>query len=468
MLYEPGRRLPAGGIAVLIGANAVLGGALVTTRSAGAVLAVAPVVAALVGSLIASNGAILIFAALAMNLLAPLAPTSALPLHLGIQVYPADVLVLLAVAWWLAAWLVGPQRTRPSSLRTHVLGWPLLFFGLALFAAVIRGHERYGTPIVGPPARLVVYAGIAAAITQLTARDAYRWLVVVFYVGAVWQSAVAAWGYATGTSTTDQVLLSTGGERVLAGSTAMFMTGALLLALLNLEFDRLARRTALHLIVAALATFALVSTFQRTSFVAATVLIPIFLLAFRRIGLRAAAFVPLCAPFVVLVVLLLAQVDSSFFPTLANRITASPSTDATAQWRLRAYGAVWEQVRESPLRGVGFGRSVRFISNGTHYTVGQDPHNQFLFLWAGGGTLLFGSFVALLLVYLFESWRRFRTGTRDERRLIFWSVSLWFVFVVNSGTGIILTQPYLLVVFWILMVLPMIVRPRGEDAVPHT
>ena len=452
---------------MLVGINAGLGAMFATTRSGGAVLAIAPAIAAVLASLIASNRAILVFAAFAMNLFAPLVYTGALPLsaYVGLQVYPADVLVLLAVGSWLAAWLVGPESRRPRSLRTPVLGWPLLLFALALFAAVIRGHERYGEQIIGVPARLVVYAGIAWAVTDLTARDVYRWLVVLFYAGAVWQSAVAIWGYATGTSVTDQVLLSTGGQRVLAGSTAMFMTGALLLALLNLEFGRLARATALHLIVAALASFALVSTFQRTTFVAASVLVPLFLLVFRRSGLRAAALLPLCAPFVGLVVLLVPRADPSFFPTFAGRVSASPSTDVTAQWRLRAYEAVWQQVRDSPVVGVGFGQPVRFISNGVHYTVDQDPHNQFLFLWAGGGTLLFGSFVLLLLVYLLESWRRYKIGTTEERRLIFWAVSLWFVFVVNSGTGIILTQPHLLIVFWTLMVLPMIVRPRGRDAV---
>ncbi len=94
--------------------------------------------------------------------------------------------------------------------------------------------------------------------------------------------------------------------------------------------------------------------------------------------------------------------------------------------------------------------------------MAPDPHNQFLYLWAGGGLLLLGSFVLLLVVYQLESWRRFRTATREERRLIFWAVSFWLLFVVNSMTGIVLTTPPLLLVFWILMVLPMIVRP-GES-----
>jgi hypothetical protein len=35
---------------------------------------------------------------------------------------------------------------------------------------------------------------------------------------------------------------------------------------------------------------------------------------------------------------------------------------------------------------------------------------------------------------------------------------MWFVFIVNSLSGIVLTETYLLLPFWILMLLPMIVR----------
>jgi O-antigen ligase len=439
--------------------NVWLGAMYADARNTAVTLAMVPVVLVAIGSLIASNRTVLIFAAFALNLFSPFTPEGALPLPGGINLYPADILVLLAVASWVAAWLINPAETRPSTLRTRVLGWPLLLFGVILFATVVRGHERYGEELFGVPLRLVLYAGIAAAVTDLTPRDAYKWLVGLFYAGAVWQSLLAVYGYATGTSTTNQVALSTGGERVLAGSTAMFMAGALLLALLNVERDRSARRTALHLAIAMLATFALVSTFQRSTFAAVGVLVPLFLFAFRRIGLRIAAYLPLLAPFLVMVALLVPKADQKLFPTLANRITASPSTDATATWRLKAYSSVWAQVREEPLLGVGFGRRTRFISKDVHYNVTQNPHNQFLYLWAAGGSLLFGSFILLLAVYLIESWRRFRAATGDERRLIFWAVSLWFVFVVNSATGIVLTQSHLLLSFWVLMVLPMIVRP---------
>jgi O-antigen ligase len=457
----PRRYLPLGALAVLAAANAGLGALLANAQTKAITLAVLPVALVAIGSLIASNRAILIFAAIAIDLLDPLPLTGALPLHAGIEVYPSDILVLLAVASWVAAWLVNPEH-RPSSLRTRILGWPLLLFGIMLFAGVVRGHERYGENLVGIPLRLLLYAGIAAAVTDLKPRDAYRGLVALFYAGTVWQVLVALYGYATGTSAQSQDLLSTGGVRVVAGSTAMFMAGALLLALLNVERASTAKNSALHLIMAGLATFALAGTLQRTTFAIVGLLVPLSFLVFRRIGFRAAVLLPLFAPFVVLVALLVPQGDSSFFPTLAHRVTASPSTDTSVTWRRKAYAAVWSQVQESPITGIGFGRPASFVTSNGRTRVGQDPHNQFLYLWAGGGLLLVGSFVLLLLVYTIEVWRRFRNATQDERYLLFWAASLWFVFVVNSLTGIVLTQPNLLLPFWILMVLPMVVRPAEK------
>ena len=453
-------------VAVLAAANVVLGIMLATARAEAVALAVLPIALVAIGSLIASNRGVLIFAAFTLSLLTPLPVTDALPLHAGIAVYPSDILVLLALLSWAGAWLINPEVARPSPLRTRLLGWPLLVFGVMLVAAVVRGHERYGESLISVPVRFLLYAGIAAAVTDLKPRGAYRWLVAIFYAGTVWQVLVAIYGYATGTSATQAVVLSTGGERILAGSTAMFMAAALLLALLNLELERSAGRTALHLLIAALATFALVNTFQRTTFALVGLLVPLCLLGFRRIRLRATAFLPLCVPFLVLIALLLPKADPSLFPTLAERLTASPSSDTSATWRRKAISSVWSDVREDPLRGVGFGRKTSFEINDQRTTLTQDPHNQFIYLWAGGGLLLLGSFILLLVTYLIESWRRFKGGTGEERRLIFWASSVWFVFLVNSATGIVLTSPQLLLVFWVLMVLPMIVRRTEPDIAP--
>jgi O-antigen ligase len=457
--YALRRYTALGTLGLLAAANAGVGVMVAETRTRGIALAVLPVTLVALGSLIASSRVVLVFAALALELFKPLPLSGQVPLHAGFKLYTSDILVLLAVASWATAWLINREEPRPSRLQTRLLGWPLLLFGITLVAGIVRGHELYGEHLIGVPLRFVLYAGIAAAMTELNARDAYRWLVALFYLGTVWQSGVAVYRHAAGTtSSTLSGTLSTGGERFLGGSVAMFMAAALLLALLNLERDREAGRTALHLLMAGLATFALVNTFQRTTFALASVLVPLSFLVFRRIGGRMLVYLPVAAPFLVLTILLVPKATPNLFPSLAQRITASPSTDTSAQWRLRAYAAVWSQVREAPLTGVGFGKPARFISRGFHYDVGQNPHNQFLYLWAGGGLLLFGSFILLLVVYLLEAWGRFRSATGDDRRLIYFAVAFWFMFVVNSLTGIILTQPQLLLDFWILMLLPMVVR----------
>jgi O-antigen ligase len=439
--------------------NVGLGAMLATARLEGTTLAVIPLFVLALAVLIASDRAVLVFAAIGLCLLRPLPFAQPLPLPTTVEVYLPDILVVLAVVSWLGARLIDKQTAGLSHLRTRVLGWPLLLFGLLLFIAVLHGHARYGTNIVSVPLRFFLYAGIAFALTDLEPRKAYRWLVIVFYGGTIWQVLVGIHDLATGTAATGAVLLSTGGERVLAGSTAMFMAGTLLLALLNLEVDRGAGRMALHLVMAALAIFALVLTFQRTTFTLIPLLVPVLFLAFRHVRSRTLSFLPLCAPFVALAVLLLPRADPQLYPTLADRLTASPTSDTAVTWRVKATDAVFRQIDEAPVTGVGFGRNVSFEIEGQRLTMAADPHNQFLYLWAGGGLLLLGSFVLLLVVYLFESWRRFKSGSTDERPIVFWAVSIWFLFVVNSTTGIVLTTPALLLVFWILMLLPMVVRP---------
>lgn len=456
------RPLALGLITVIAIVNLGLGAMLTTAPTEGVALAVLPLLVLTLAALVASDRAVLVFAAIVLCLLGPLPLADPLPLNTSVQLYLSDFLVVLAVVSWIVARLIDPQTPGLSSLRTHVLGWPLVLFGAFLFIGILQGYERYGTSLVSVPWRFLLYASIAFAVTDLEPRRAYRWLVIVFYGGVIWQVAVGLHDLATGTAATGAVDLSTGGERVLAGSTAMFMAGALLLALLNLELDRRAHRTALHLLMAGLATFALVLTFQRTTFALLPLLVPLFLLAFRHTRSRALSFLPLCAPFIVLLVLLVPRADPQLVPTLADRLTANPRTDTAFVWREKAVAAVFRQIDEAPVTGVGFGRSISFEIEGQRLTMAADPHNQFLYLWAGGGLLLLGSFVLLLVVYLFDSWRRFKNGAAGARRLVFWTVSFWFVFVVNSMTGIVLTTPPLLLVFWILMVLPMIVRP-GEE-----
>ena len=91
---------------------------------------------------------------------------------------------------------------------------------------------------------------------------------------------------------------------------------------------------------------------------------------------------------VVLALLLIPRADPNLYPTFVDRLLANPTTDTAVTWREKAIGAVFRQIDEAPITGVGFGRTVTFEIAGERVTTAADPHNQFLYLWAGGGLLL--------------------------------------------------------------------------------
>ena len=462
-MREYGRQpLAIGLVSALALVNVALGATLTTARAEGTALAVVPAVLLALLVLIVTDRAVLVFAAIGLCLLRPLPFADPLPLSTSFDLYASDVLVALAVGSWVGARLVDRRTRGLSALRTRVLGWPLLLFGALLFIAVLRGHALNGTSLVSVPLRFFLYAGIAFALTDLDPRKAYRWLVIVFYAGTIWQLAVGVHDLLTGTAATSAVALSSGGERVLAGSTAMFMAGALLIALLESRAGSTCgeERAPPH--------HGRPRRLHPDSHVPANHLCP-------RSPPRPAAPARLQArprncvvvpPPLRTVHRARCAADSTSRP--------APLPDARGAGDRQSYDRHRRKVaRESDQRSLrsdqggpdhrgGLRTTVTFEIAGERVTTAADPHNQFLYLWAGGGLLLLGSFVLLLVVYLLDSRGRFKIATREDRRLIFWAVSFWFLFVVNSMTGIVLTTPPLLLVFWILMVLPMIVRP-GES-----
>ncbi|MBX5474233.1 MAG: O-antigen ligase family protein [Thermoleophilia bacterium] len=454
-----------GALGAVLLLDAALGLGFGGHRTAALAVGLAPAVVCVLVALARFRLGVLAFAALAIDAVYPVPVDWSLPFPGGVNVFLPDILAVLALVAWLGRRTLGGRDAERGSLRTAVLGWPLLLFAALVLVAVLRGHERYGAGLLSIPLRLFAYAGIGGALTWLRPREAYRGIVAVFYLGAVWQGAVAVYLLATGGSEASTEPISTGGYRVLAGSTALFLSGSLLLALLNVRREPLARRQAVHLLVLAISLFGLVLTFQRTTFAAIGVLVPVLFVCLRQLALRVLAYLPLCAPFVLIAALLIPAAAPQVARTLERRLTASPRADASVLWREKAMSDVWEQVRESPLVGVGFGRDSTVALGGTRIVLHQDPHNQFVYLLAGGGALLLASFAALLLAYVRDATRRLRYATGDGRVLVLWSLAMVFVYLVNTATGIVLTSETLLLALWVLLLLPAVVRPEPEEAV---
>jgi O-antigen ligase len=444
--------------------NAGIGVAIGDGKTTLGLLAAAlPLLAAVVIWTAAEHRSLLVFLAFALALSGVL--PGSLP---GIaKLYPADVIPALGAGSWILVRLLDSTAERPSWPRAVPLSWPFVFFALAILISVVRGHVLWGYSYLSQPVRLIVYALIAGAVAGMSARSTYRGLVVVFYAGTILQTILAVYHVATGTSQA-ALDVSTGGTRVLALSTAMFMAGTLVLALLNLERQRQGRVGALHLGMAILATVDIVLSLGRTTFVAVAVLGPLLLIGLRHARRSLLALVPLALPVVTLLAVVVVQLEPSLPSSLAQRVTASPSTDPSVIERKREVHAVLQGIGKEPFFGLGFGRPVQWVSidRSVHESRGN-AEDDYATILAGGGALALGSFVVLMLGFFVDAFRRLRGTSDDERALLVFAMSMVFIILLNMLTGPILSTPRLLLPFWICLLLPTLVATNRPLVVQH-
>jgi hypothetical protein len=465
LLQSAPRWLLIGGFAAAAAfANLLLGlGAAMGQRALMLALLIGllPALLLVFGALVEEHRAVLAWAALALTFTGlPFADPLPLP---GGSIYATDVLLLLAVGAWLAARL--SRGLHPGQVRLSIIfRWPLALLAVAVFAGVLKGQDRYDANLIGQPLRFVLYAGIALALTETNPASAWRAITRIFYIGAIVQSFFAVYFLASGSSQTTAESLSTGGVRALALSTAIYLTGSMICALLNLELERRPLRQVGHVAVAGLALFGIIVSFGRTTYAAVALIVPILLLTRRYMRRTVVAVLPLFAPVLVLAVLLVPNIAPDLIPTLHERVAGTSSNDNTVRWREEARGAALEGVGEEWLTGVGFGRSNRFTLEGVTFRIGDDPHNSFVWLLAGGGALALGSFLLLCLLYVVDAIRRLRRADAVGQALIVWSVGTWFAFMVNAAAGPIFPHTVMLLTIWILFALPSLVEGRQD---PH-
>lgn len=390
-----------------------------------------------------------------------------------------DLVVLLALTSWLVARLT---RKEEASLRwptTPVLRWPFALLALTVFIATLRGHYAYGINLLSQPTRLLLFAGIGAALAGADSRRLYTVIVGGLYTAVVWQFANAIYYLATGTSQTGAFDLSTGGVRVLSGTTAAYMASAFFLALLNIGVARHTKRQWLHVGIAILALACVFLAFFRTTFLAVALISP--LLVLRRGTLRSLVrIVPLIVPLAGLGLVILLQLRPSLIHTFTSRISLHPHDDLSIEWRRLAYAAVEKQVHESPIFGVGFGKaSFLFLPwqsrSSPPEVIYQDPHESYLWLLAGGGIVTLAAFATLIGAYFYDARRRLQSALHPhERILVLWSVSTVSMFLISCFTAPVLTQSSDLLTIWTLLLLPAVVplrvlaHARGRTGVPRS
>ena len=440
---------------------------------AGVAIALVPLTAILAVLLVGRGRVVLYAAVFALPLSGiGLFYLPAVPLG-GTKLFFQDLIVGIALGAWAFASLLGRRGDRaPKVPRTPVIGWPFVLFGAAITIAVLRGHYAYGSSFLGQGFRLIFYAGIVVALVGLTVGGLYRLLLGVFYTGTIVTMAWAVYYIATGTSQTDQVSLSTGGTRILSISTSHYCAGTLFLALLSLRLQPGGGARLLHLAMAALGLFGVVLGFGRAVF-AATALVCLLLLVFSRpVRIALASVVPLALPFLALLAIFIPRVAPDAVDAFVQRVTASPTNnDTNVNFRVAANEAVFAQIREQPLIGVGFGRNSEIVFDyniGNGVTVAdstvipQDPHNGYVYLWATGGLAALAPFVLMLGAFAGDAIRRYRSNHDPTARLlVLWSSCSLFVWLVNAGAGSTFSVPTDLMAVWALLVTTSVVPYGG-------
>jgi hypothetical protein len=264
----------------------------------------------------------------------------------GVSVFPSDLIVLAAIGSFFVLRYLSGEDEQPRMLNTLVLKWPLLLFAVCLTPGIWRGHERYGEGLVTQPVRLVFYAGLAAAMTELTARQGLRLVTVGMYGIAVWQSILAAYHIVTGTSQTPISILSTGGTRVLSLTTGMFLGAALVMAIVNIDLETSTRRRLVHGFFGAIAAVGIVLAYGRTTFLALAVVF-VFLAWMlpntRRLALRKWRW---WVPAIALLAIAIGVAMPSSASQVVDRVKANPLTDQSVRWRLAGIHAVLAGMKD--------------------------------------------------------------------------------------------------------------------------
>lgn len=418
-------------------------------------VAALPAIAVTGRLLLRSDGGVLVLLPFAFGLSTIAALRNPLPLATGIKIYPTDIVVLLALAHWMLrcpASRSGDAAPWPRALWLSMIG----VFAAGMCIGVVRGHDAFGTNLAGQPTRIMAYALIGLIVIRQRPVRLERGLTLVLYAGSAWQAAVGTVDLVTGGHQTGALALSTGGERILALSTALFLAGALLWAVLSLALGSTGRRAQLDYLICTLSSYGLLLAFSRTLFIALAVLLPwIFILSGR---LRERAVIAVCflVPALALTLTIPSVQSLPVVHTAIERVDNTNSQDINVQYRTKASAATLAGLSRRPVLGFGFGHPASFTINGTVYHLeGDDPHNSFVYILAGGGLLALSGLVGLIYLFVGRWLTWLRSPMARGRPIALWAGGFLILFVAQAATEPALAMPVLGLTMWTVLFLPL-------------
>lgn len=389
---------------------------------------------------------------------------------------PADAILLLGPVIVGISALMGGDIARRAGAFVAAHGFKLLviLFGVLVFIAFMKARVNGVAEGAIQPARMALYPlalfGLAVFRDR---REILRALRFCFYVATVYLFLAALYYLASG-GTATRASVSTGGERVVGNSSAMYLAMAFVLLALHLgQENRLLQRIGLSCLML-MASIGIILALSRATWAASIVVVPVlFALSptFRNGLLR---FIATAAPVVLIMAMLAPVVAADQLDEIRARV-ATPEgpvqRDQSAETRLKSWSLMTDVWRESPVLGSGFGQSVSFIGNNEKVkVVVNDPHNGYLFILVSMGLVGLGVYVLIHLGFLGMAARAVR-GPPISREIGIWAIAAWFIFMVNVFLGVLLTITTFGIFLWTLLSLPVALavlpeRAGEEDPLP--
>ncbi len=442
----------SGGIAYCLAVGLLAGSG---NLAIAAMIGMLPMLVIIGDAFLASNGVAVIIFAMVMNLtelsLARL-PLFSHPFHL----YLPDILVVLVFLHWaLGKRPAGLVRQPPPAAFLLAAA----VFCATVLIGTVEGYTAYSTPLISNSSRLVIYAIFAVAVTRYTPAQLERGLRIGFYLGVVVTAVLGTYYLATGTSQTNQAVVTTGGDRTIALSTSMFVAGGMILALLSIARSRSFSEARLDWAILTLGIYEQILALSRTTLIALVILVPAILLSSREARRRVLVVALILGAVILSVVLVANPSTPAPIASFERRIFDTNSQDRDVLWRAQAAHAMLSGLDSHLLTGVGFGRSPYFTLRGLNEQVkGGDPHDGFIYLLSGGGLLALASFVSMILLSFRILARRITTASAGDRLVLWWSGAFLFVYLVNVATLPVISIVFYMPTLWILLGIPFTSR----------
>jgi len=335
----------------------------------------------------------------------------------GLNLYPADLLILLLLAAWVLATLRDGAVPAPARRRSDLALWALLAYGLF---ALARGLQLHGSTALPAFRQQYIYPLLYfLALWALRDRAARRQLLIGIFAGALAITLLGFYNALTGQPVGSAT--STFSYRYLSGLQALAIFFGLAL-LAGYVWTR--ARPVWSLVLGAIYLAGVFLSQARSVWLGGVLggIVALFA-ASGRSRSQLLRYAPLVALVLVLSIGAVVTVNMGMTADLATRAASvtDVSEDLSTMWRLFVWGEAVKELQHQPLLGLGLGHQFKYYDViDDEWKANRQLHNSYLeraYLSGAISVLLLIAFQFFVLVVTLRAARRAAGRPREGELL---------------------------------------------------